>query len=196
MKTILIILAFLVIGYGVWYAIQTKPEANIPQAQVNDVVIDQNEEKEENTAPTSKRQVDNTNIKVAFKGFGPGKVHDGSFGKVTSDMHFVGEALTGNISIDVASLTSDSDKLTTHLNSKDFFDTAKFKTANFKINSWDDGKVTGVMTIRNIAKTISFPVTLVNNTYTADFTLNMKDFGIDQKFANEEIELIVTVPVK
>ncbi len=196
MKTILIILAFLVVGYGVWYAIQTKPEANIPQAQVNDVVIDQNEEKEENTAPTSKRQVDNTNIKVAFKGFGPGKVHDGSFGKVTSDMYFVGEALTGNISIDVASLTSDSDKLTTHLNSKDFFDTAKFKTANFKINSWDDGKVTGVMTIRNIAKTISFPVTFVNNTYTADFTLNMKDFGIDQKFANEEIELIVTVPVK
>lgn len=196
MKTILIILLFLVVGYGVWYAIQTKPEANIPQAQVSDTVEDQNEEKEANIAPVSKTQVDNANVKVAFKGFGPGKVHDGSFGKVTSDMYFIGEALTGNISIDVASLTSDSDKLTTHLNSKDFFDTEKFKTANFKINSWDNGKVTGVMTIRNIAKTISFPVTMVNNTYTADFTLNMKDFGIDQKFANNEIELIVTVPVK
>ncbi len=196
MKTILIILAVLVIGCGVWYAIQTKPDANIPQAQVSDTVADQNEEKEENTAPVSKTQVDNANVKVAFKGFGPGKVHDGSFGKVTSDMYFVGDALAGSISIDVASLSTDTEKLTTHLNSKDFFDTAKFKTASFKITGWNAGTVTGTMTIRGIAKTVSFPVAMSGDVYTADFTLNMKDFGINQKFANEEIELIVTVPVK
>jgi polyisoprenoid-binding protein YceI len=134
--------------------------------------------------------------KLHSKALAQVRVHEGSFGKVTSDLYFVGDALAGNITIDVDTLTTDTEKVTTHLKTKDFFDTSKFKTANFKISGWDDGTVTGVMTVRNIPKTISFPITMANDTYTADFTLNMKEFGIDQKFANEEIELIVTVPVK
>lgn len=196
MKYIIWIIVIVAVGFGVWKLIQTKPDASIPQAQVGDALEEQNENKEINNAQMTKTQVDNTNVKVAFKGFGPGKVHDGSFSKVTSDLYFVGEALAGNITIDVASLTTDTEKVTTHLKTKDFFDTAKFPTANFKISAWNNGTVTGVMTIRNIAKTISFPVTMTNDAYTADFTLNMKDFGIDQKFANEEVELIITVPVK
>jgi polyisoprenoid-binding protein YceI len=196
MKYIIWIIVIVAVGFGVWKLIETKPEANIPQAQVGDDLEEQNENKEINNAQMTKTQVDNANVKVAFKGFGPGKVHDGSFGKVTSDLYFVGDALAGNITIDVDTLTTDTEKVTTHLKTKDFFDTAKFKTANFKISAWNNGTVTGVMTIRNIAKTISFPVTMANDAYTADFTLNMKEFGIDQKFANEEIELIVTVPVK
>ncbi len=198
-KIILIILAVLVIGCGVWYAIQTKPDANIPKAVVSDTTNTQTNDQVTPTPATNTKamtQVDNANVKVAFKGFGPGKVHDGSFGKVTSDMYFVGDALAGSISVDVASLSTDTEKLTTHLNSKDFFDTAKFKTASFKITGWNAGTVTGTMTIRGIAKTVSFPVAMSGDVYTADFTLNMKDFGINQKFANEEIELIVTVPVK
>ncbi len=196
MKYIIWIIVIVAVGFGVWKLIQTKPDASIPQAQVGDALEEQNENKEINNAQMTKTQVDNTNVKVAFKGFGPGKVHDGSFSKVTSDLYFVGEALAGNITIDVASLTTDTEKVTTHLNTKDFFDTAKFPTANFKISAWNNGTVTGVMTIRNTAKTISFPVAMTNDAYTADFTLNMKDFGIDQKFANEEVELIITVPVK
>lgn len=194
MKYLIWIIVIIAVGFGVWQLIQTKPDANIPQAQVGNVV----EDNAGNTDPvvSTKTEVDNANVKVAFKGFGPGKVHDGSFGKVTSDMYFVGEALAGSVTIDVASLVSDTEKLTTHLNSKDFFDTAKYKTANFKISAWNNGTVTGVMTIRDIAQTISFPVAMTNDAYTADFTLNMKDFGIDQKFANEEIELIITVPVQ
>ena len=194
MKYIIWIIVIIAVGFGVWKLIETKPDANIPQAQVGDKA----EDKMENLAPaiSSKTQVDNAGVKVAFKGFGPGKVHNGSFGKVTSDMYFVGDALAGNITIDVDTLTTDTEKVTAHLKTKDFFDTAKFKTANFKISGWNNGTITGVMTIRNIAKTISFPITMSNDAYIADFTLNMKDFGIDQKFANEEIELIVTVPVK
>lgn len=194
MKYIIWIIVIIVVGFGVWKLIQTKPDANVPQAKIGDVA----EDKMENTAPvaSTKTEVDNANVKVAFKGFGPGKVHNGSFSKVTSDLYFVGEALAGSITIDVDTLTTDTDKVTAHLNSKDFFDTAKYKTANFKISAWNNGTVTGVMTIRNIAKTISFPITMSNDAYTADFTLNMKDFGINQKFANEEVELVVTVPVK
>ncbi len=200
MKYLIWVLVIIVVGFGVWKLIQTKPDANVPQAQVTDTTTTQTTETQ-NTAPVSNPalttvQVDNANVKVAFKGFGPGKVHNGSFSKVTSTLYSVGDVIGGGISVDVASLTSDTEKLTMHLNSKDFFDTAVYKTATFKITGWTGNNVTGTMTIRNIAKNITFPVTFANNVYTADFTLNMKDFGIDQKFANEEIQLIVTIPVK
>ncbi len=184
MKYVIWVIVIAVVGFGIWKLVQTKPEANVPQAQVSDTVEDQNENKEEETAPVSKTQVDNAGVLVAFKGFGPGKVHNGSFGKVTSDLYFVGEALAGSITIDVGTLTTDTEKVTTHLNSKDFFDTAKFKTATFKITGWNAGTVTGTMTIRDITKTVSFPVVMANGAYTADYSLNMKDFGINQKFAN------------
>ncbi len=207
MKATIIVLVVLVLGIVGWKAIETKPDASVPQAVVDNNVADTTAGT--NTAETAgtvqkteapaEKTVDNANVKVTFKGFGPGKVHNGSFGKVTSDLAFKEANLMGTVVVDVASLSTDGDKLAAHLNSADFFDTKKFPTATFKITSWKDGNVNGAMTVHGVTKNISFPVKILTSSpeqYTANFTLNMKEFGIDQKFANETIELNVTVSVK
>lgn len=198
MKYLIWIIVIVVVGFGAWKLIQTKPDANVPKAQVSENTINKAEDKTDSAQAPAQvfTTVDNTNVKVAFKGFGPGKVHNGMFSKVNSDLYFVGGALAGSVGVDVSSLSTDTDQVTKHLNTKDFFDTATYKTAKFEIVSYKDNTLTGKMTIHGISKNISFPIKMEGNAYTADFTMSMKNFGINQKFANDEIELVVTVPVK
>lgn len=195
MKTIIILIVLVVGGYFAWTKIQTKPDASVPQA----VVTDESTNTNEVSAPAGKvRPVDNEGVLVTFKGFGPGKVHNGSFGKVTSDLMLVETGgMKGTVTVDVASLTTDTEAVTKHLKTADFFDTAKYPTAKFVIATLKDGTASGSMTVHGVTKTVSFPVTYSDTdmTYKATFNLNMKEFGIDQKFANETIELSVVVPL-
>lgn len=215
MKSILIVLVIIVIGGIVWYGIQTKPDASVPQANVSDVntnTASENEIKADESAnkpAVSKKEIDNANVKIAFKGFGPGKVHNGSFTKIDSKLSIdMNDNLSGEIIVDMNSLTTDTEKLTTHLKTDTFFDVAKYPTAKYKISSIKGknaigGLAEGVFTIRDISKEVSFPFTNANfnkdrglNGFSANFSINMKEFGIDQKFANEVVELTVTVPLK
>lgn len=197
--------AVIVVGaiYIGWNAIQTKPSETIPQATVTDTTVTTGATNTENQAPTSGgrvRPVDNENVKIAFTGFGPGKEHNGTFSKVTSNLSLTETgSMTGTIIVDVASLSTDNERVTKHLNTADFFDTAKYPTATFALTKIAAGKATGTMTIRGIKKEISFPIAIQESEpikYAATFTLDMKDFGINQTFANEVIELSVTVPLK
>ncbi len=204
MKNIVIILIVIVAGYFGWKALQTKPDASTPEAVVTDAVPQQpvtnnipgETSPETNTARV--RPVDNKNVKVTFKGFGPGKVHTGSFGTLSSDLALDETgSMSGTVMVTVNSLVTDTEKVTSHLKSKDFFDVAVYPTATFTLSGIADGKASGSMIIRGITKTITFPVSYndATTTYSAKFTLNMKDFGINQTFANEVIELGVSVPL-
>lgn len=195
MKYLIWIIVIVAVVFGVWKLIQTNPDANIPKAEVAYESGEQAEDDGMMAPEVAFTTVDNANVKVAFKGFGPGKVHDGSFSKVKSDLYFVGGALAGGVDVEVASLSTDTDAVTNHLNTKDFFDTAKFPNANFKVTSMQGSTLAGDMTIHGVTKSINFPMKVEGGAYVADFTLSLKDFGIDQKFANEEFELIVNVPV-
>lgn len=205
MKKIVIILIILIAGYFGWKALQTQPDPSVPQAVVGDTAsvpsVDEatSETPSQNNDVARVRPVDNENVAITFKGFGPGKVHTGSFETLTSALELDETgSMSGTVTVTVASLVSDTEKLTSHLKSKDFFDVAVYPTATFTLNGITDGKASGSMTIRGITKAISFPVSYSDATtsYTAKFTLNMKDFGINQTFANEVIELGVTVPLK
>jgi len=200
MKTILILVILVVGGYFGWQALQTKPDAGTPQAVVIDGTSVNIDQASGTSVPAGKvRPIDNEGVKVTFKGFGPGKVHNGSFEKVTSNLMLIETGgIKGDIIVDVASLSSDSDKLEADLRSKNFFDTAKFPTAKFVITGEKDMTMTGSMTIHGVTKSITFPITYSDTelSYKTIFTLNMKDFGIDQVFANETIELSVIVPLK
>lgn len=222
MKYIITIIVLGVLGYFVWGAIQTKPAADVPQAVVSDsapaamevatatTILDTKEQ----TPSVQKLQIDNTQVKVAFKGFGPGKVHDGSFSKIDSKLSLdAKDTLIGSISIQMNSMQTDSDKLTTHLKSKDFFDTAAYPTAVFAPKEFvgmdaQGLQLIGDLTIKGITKTITIPVkyevTKAGDNvrlaypaaYTADFTIDLKNFGIDQKFANSVVQIMLTVPIK
>jgi polyisoprenoid-binding protein YceI len=186
MKKIVTVVVVIIGVYLIWNAIQTKPDANVPNAEVSNEVSVNNE------ADINKDD-EFLDATVSFKGFGPGKEHIGSFSGVDSKISLVDGMLSGAISIDMSTLSADNEKVTEHLKSADFFDVAKFPAAFFSINEAKDGMISGSMVVRGITKTITFPYTESDSAYTATFNLNMKEFGIEQAFANEVVELSIVV---
>ena len=125
--------------------------------------------------------------------------HNGGF------KHFAGEfkvldgrlADSGNkVVIDISSIWVDSDRLTGHLKSPDFFDAARYPTATFVSTgirpSGDGATVTGDLTLHGVTKSISFPAKIqVGETgvqVTAEFFLNRFDFEI--KYPGKANDLI------
>lgn len=189
------IIVLVLAGVGIWFAVQTKPNNEVQNAIVSDAVIGEVVKDQESAAPLM--QIDNANIKITFKGFGPGKVHNGSFSGITSNLSSDGSSISGDISVDLNSMTTDTEKLTGHLKSKDFFDTEKYPTAKFQAMNLVDGKLSGTLSVHGVTKNVAVNVGQpLNGAYNIMFNLNMKEFGIDQKFATEIVELNIVVPVK
>ncbi len=95
--------------------------------------------------------------------------------------------------IKAASINSSNQKRDEHLNSPDFFDTAKYPEITFKaatIQKTGKGafKITGPLTIKGITKTVTFtaaylgtgknPWGMEMSSFTANTEINRKDFGI------------------
>jgi len=99
--------------------------------------------------------------------------------------------------IDVKGITTHNEKRDQHLNSPDFFDTAKFPTATFKstsITKSGEGKLTivGNLTLHGVTKAVTLEVEgpapeqahpMMKGTFVSGFTakgkINRKDFGIN-----------------
>lgn len=208
MKTFFIIVIIAVLGYFGWQQMQTQPDPATPTATVTDEVSTTTDTSTSTTA--SGKQVDNSKVTVAFTGFGPGKKHVGSFSDVRSDLKLDAKGdIAGSITVGVSSLSTDTEKVTEHLKTDDFFDTAKYPTATFTITNDLTASTCGGanvrcaapylygnFTIHGVTKGVSFPVVRSADKYTATFTIDMKEFGIDQTFANETVELQVVVPIK
>lgn len=208
MKTFLIIVVIAVLGYFGWQQMQTQPDPATPTATVTDEVSTTVDTATPTTA--SGKQVDNAKVTIGFTGFGPGKKHVGSFSDVRSDLKLDAKGdMTGSITVGMASLSTDTAKVTDHLKTDDFFDVAKYPTAIFTVTKdltastcsgvdvmCEAPYLYGNFTIHGVTKGVSFPVVRSADKYTATFTIDMKEFGIDQTFANETVELQVTVPIK
>lgn len=131
--------------------------------------------------------------KVEFTGSKVTGKHDGGFKTFTGTIEApegAPEKGTVTVEIDMASLYSDSEKLTGHLKADDFFAVDKFPKAKFTstaVAKSTDGKgthlVTGNLELHGVTKSISFPATLTPGagtfTVTAEFSINRKDFGIE-----------------
>lgn len=133
------------------------------------------------------------NSKVEFIGSKVTGKHDGGFKTFKGTIDLVNnkpEESRVSVDIDTNSIFSDDEKLTGHLKSADFFDVAKFPTANFtstKITP-DAAKgagnytVTGDFNLHGQKKSITFPAKItVSDTEAAvdtEFSINRKDFGI------------------
>ena len=99
-----------------------------------------------------------------------------------------------DITIDVAAVDSNDDKLDGHLRSPDFFDTAKFPTATFRSTRIErtgptTAKVTGDLTLKGVTRPVTLDATFnqagvnfINKAYTIGFdaetTINRTDWGI------------------
>lgn len=103
------------------------------------------------------------------------------------------------VEIDMESTWSDSDRLTGHLKSADFFDVPKHAKSAFVSTEIKSGgangasyTVTGNLTLHGVTKSIAFPATITvkdgGATLKTEFALNRKDFGI--QYAGKTDDLI------
>jgi polyisoprenoid-binding protein YceI len=116
-----------------------------------------------------------------------------------------------NVTIPLASVNSNVEKLNEHLQSPDFFDAAKFATATFKSTKVEKGatadhlKVTGDLTLHGVTKPVVLDVT-VNKVgehpmrkaaaagFDASTTIKRSDFGIIKYVPNvsDDIKVHIT----
>jgi polyisoprenoid-binding protein YceI len=104
------------------------------------------------------------------------------------------EASSVTFTIDAASIDTDNNDRDKHLRSSDFFDvenhpTITFTSQKIKATGKDTYAVTGMLTMRGVAKTITLPVTYLGAAkdpwgstragFTTAITLNRKDYGIN-----------------
>ena len=146
-------------------------------------------------APTAgeKLAVTPENSKVLFTGSKVTGRHDGGFNKFTGEINLVGEKPEGSsvkVDIETASVFTDADGLTTHLQTGDFFEVQKFPKASFTSTSIapDAAKganvytVVGDLELRGVRKSVTFPATIVvtpaDVSVNSEFAINRKDFGI------------------
>ena len=99
-----------------------------------------------------------------------------------------------DVSIDAASVNTDNEARDKHLRSADFFEVEKFPAITFKSSSVKEvakGKleVTGTLTIRGVAKQVTFPITnagtrevrpgkVVGGFIDGALRINRMDFGV------------------
>jgi len=117
--------------------------------------------------------------------------HKGDFKTFTGEATVAGTVPKSvRFSIDMGSVTSDADDLTTHLKSKDFFAVEAFPKAEFSSTSLtrktagaDDYEVTGDLDLHGVKKSIVFPAKITVDERgakgTAEFKINRKDFKIE-----------------
>lgn len=144
--------------------------------------------------PTNTEQTQTGNVEgkveltdFSFVGYGPGKSHPGVFEKYEIKnvrVNSAGVPVAGEIVIDASSVKTDAEMLDTHLKEKvEFFDVAKYPTITFTFaNATETGdgiyQVSGDLKVKDVSKRVSFAVNSTEEkTFSAEFRLNMKDFG-------------------
>ena len=95
-----------------------------------------------------------------------GGSHKGTVKITSGNLVYNGKALTkGSFLINMTSLTSDNAKVTTHLQSDDFFSAEKNPNSKFEITKVtaagaDRVNIAGILTIKGISHPITFPATV------------------------------------
>lgn len=133
------------------------------------------------------------------------RTHDGGFNRFEGMVYLDGETLTGvEVQIDPASIFSDSERLTGHLMSDDFFDVATFQEASFQAMSfepiaaadsveWADAthRVMGTLTMHGQSRQVTFParVEVTPEAVRADseFLINRQEWGLSYPGAPDDL---------
>jgi len=133
--------------------------------------------------------IDTAASKVDFVGSKVTGVHEGGFELFEGTLSVSGgDPTTASVQvmIDATSVWSDSEQLTGHLKSEDFFSVEEFPTASFtstEILATDTGyEIVGNLDLHGVEKQIRFPaevtVTETSIQALAEFSINRFDFGI------------------
>lgn len=135
--------------------------------------------------------INNQNSKIEFVGAKVTRKHDGKFNKFEGAIQLnEGDPTKSsvNVTIELKEVETDTEKLTGHLKSPDFFDVEKFPQAKFTSTKIEKGEkpgqyqVTGNLDLHGVTKSITFPATIQTGkgsvSVSAEFGINRQDFGI------------------
>jgi len=138
--------------------------------------------------------------KIEFVGSKVTGSHHGSFAKFSGAIDFLGQPEKSKVSItiDMDSASTDTEGVTKHLKTPDFFDVTKYPQATFESTAITAGgdqgathTVTGNLQLRGVTKSITFPatITVAPDAITVDstFAINRKDFGINYAGAADNL---------
>lgn len=188
-------LLYLVMAVVMLTAACEDPAANKPKATTGDSTTSTNTANTA-TAPAAKGEalaITAENSKIGFMGSKVTGKHDGGFNKFTGTIDLVdgkAEASSVSVEIEMASVFTDTDGLTKHLQTGDFFEVEKFPKASFKstkivpdtVKGSGNYSVTGDLTLRGVTKSVTFPAVIAISdnevSVNAEFSINRKDFGI------------------
>ena len=183
-------LAFLVLSLAIFLTACEDPAANKTKAVTTN--------SSSNTATVRQTKGESIALspetsKVEFTGSKVTGKHDGGFKEFTGNIDLVNnKPEESQVAVDIvmSSVFTDTDGVTKHLQSGDFFDVEKFPKASFvstKIvadtaKGADNFTVTGDLELRGQKKSITFPAKITVNptevAVNAEFSINRKDFGI------------------
>ena len=190
MKTIGLAILF----FSIFLAACEDPAANKTRALTSDATTSTvNSTRAGSTAKGESLPVTPENSKVLFIGSKVTGKHDGGFNEFTGAIDLVNgkpEESGVRVDIETASVFTDDDGLTKHLQSGDFFEIGRFPKASFtstKIvadaaKGENNYTVTGDLELRGVKKSVTFPstitVTPASVSVNSEFSINRKDFGI------------------
>lgn len=125
--------------------------------------------------------------------------HNGGFADFGGTVELVDNDPTASsvtLEIDTATIWSDSEKLTGHLKSADFFEVETYPTATFRSTSIEataDGyMVTGNLDLHGVTKSVSFPaqITVAPDAVTAEAEFFIQRFDFDIVYPGKPDDLI------
>lgn len=186
-------IGFAILSFALFLTACEDPAANKARALTSNPSTPPNSQAAAAPAKGESLAVTPDNSKVLFTGSKVTGKHDGGFNTFTGAIDLVDEKpekSSVRVDIEAASVFTDADGLTKHLQTGDFFEVQKYPKASFESTSIvaDSGKaanaytVTGDLELRGVRKAVTFPATIVvtpaDVTVNSEFAINRKDFGI------------------
>jgi polyisoprenoid-binding protein YceI len=178
---------------------------NKPAAEVSDTAAPPSTTSADTMQPTAGGVTANVvkeKSKIEFVGAKVTRDHQGQFKNFDGRVEYVA-AKPANISfdIDLNSVETDTEKLTGHLKSPDFFDVAKYPKATFTSTSLTEAPagsadgathlLRGTLDLHGVQKEVTIPVKAAVSPEgvhaTSEFTINRHDWGISYRGAADDL---------
>lgn len=199
--SIFLTVSLLVFTTGCKSEVDTKPAAEVSETTAATATTD--------TAPAGVRaNVIKEKSKIDFVGAKVTRDHKGGFRNFDGWIEYAGNTPSRlEFQIDLNSIFTDTEKLTGHLKTADFFDVAKYPTATFTSTSITPAAagttststagpapthtVTGILDLHGVKKEVTFPVNAEVSAEgvrtKAEFTINRHDWGISYRGAADDL---------
>lgn len=135
--------------------------------------------------------IDTARSEINFKAAKVTRAHDGGFHAFDGTVAVQDGAVTGiDVTIDMNSVWTDTERLTGHLKNEDFFEVETYPTATFEADqiapvdsAGATHLVTGNLTMHGVTHAVTFPATItVTDAMVeaeADFIINRRDWEIN-----------------